>query len=155
MTVDSLEAAGLAQMDDEAVGAFVASQQVGVLGLPAEGAPYMVPISYGYDDESLYFTFVGGPDSRKRRLIDDTEQAGFLVYDVRSMFNWESVVLAGRPERVRESAVEGLETILDGAWRPELFERLAESAEIVVYRFQIEERSGIKHTGLPPGFADG
>ncbi|MFC6974948.1 pyridoxamine 5'-phosphate oxidase family protein [Halomicroarcula sp. GCM10025709] len=154
MTVDSLESAGLTRMDEDAIEAFLESQRVGVLGLPAEDAPYMVPISYGYDGEALYFTFVGGPDSRKRQLVDRAETAGFLVYDVRSMFNWESVVLTGRPEAVPESELADLETVLEGAWRPEVFERAIASDDIVVYRFRIEDRDGIKHTGLPPGFGE-
>jgi nitroimidazol reductase NimA-like FMN-containing flavoprotein (pyridoxamine 5'-phosphate oxidase superfamily) len=154
MTVDSLESAGLEQMDGDAIEEFLGSQRVGVLGLPAEGPPYMVPISYGYDGDALYFTFVGGPDSRKRQLVDRAETAGFLVYDVRSMFNWESVILTGRPEAVPESELSDLEAVLEGAWRPEVFETAIASDDIVVYRFRIGERSGIKHTGLPPGFGD-
>jgi hypothetical protein len=154
MTVESLEAAGLTTMDESEIGAFLESQRVGVLGLPTDGAPYMVPISFGYDGASLYFTFVGGPDSRKRQLVESTTEAGFLVYDVRSMFNWESVVLTGTPEAVPESELEGLSDILGGAWRPEVFETAIESDDIVVYRFEIAERSGIKHTGLPPGFGE-
>ena len=39
---------------------------------------------------------------------------------------------------------------MDVAWRPELFERAAESETIAIYRFDIDDRAGIKQLELPP-----
>ncbi|MFC7026767.1 pyridoxamine 5'-phosphate oxidase family protein [Halomicroarcula sp. GCM10025324] len=152
MTVEDLETAGLAQMDDAAIEDFLRSQRFGILGLPADGAPYLVPISFGYDGDALYFTFIGGPESQKRTLIRASDTATFLVTDVSSMFNWESVVLTGTPERVPESEWDELADVLGGVWRPEVFEDALESEDIVIFRFDVEERNGIRHTGLPEGF---
>jgi hypothetical protein len=41
---------------------------------------------------------------------------------------------------------------MDIARRPELFETARMVEDVKVYRFQIKERSGIKHMGLPPEF---
>jgi nitroimidazol reductase NimA-like FMN-containing flavoprotein (pyridoxamine 5'-phosphate oxidase superfamily) len=152
MTLESLETAGLAQMDDTAIEDFLRSQRFGILGLPADGAPYLVPISFGYDGDALYFTFIGGPESQKRTLIRASDTATFLVTDVSSMFNWESVVLTGTPERVPESEWDELADVLGGVWRPEVFEDALESEDIAIFRFDVEERNGIRHTGLPEGF---
>lgn len=155
MTVDALREAGLERMDDTAVRDFLSGQRVGVLGLPTEGAPYLVPLSFGYDGEgALYFTYVGGADSRKRILTDRADAATVLVYSVDSMFNWESVVLSGHIEAVPEPEWDDLQDVLGSAWRPELFETAIEQGEMSIYRFRIDEQVGIKHTGLPPGFGD-
>lgn len=154
MTGDTLEAAGLEPMADDDVENFLRSQRFGILGLPTDGAPYMVPISYGYDGDALYFTFIGGPESQKRALMRESDAASFLVTDVSSMFNWESVVLTGRPERVPESEWTELADVLDGVWRPEVFEAALESEDIAIVRFDVEDRNGIRHTGLPEGFRD-
>jgi len=141
-------------MDDDAIAAFLAGRRVGVLGLPTEEGPYMVPLSYGYDPDeaALYFTFIGGPESRKRRLTEAADAASVLVYQVESMFHWESVLLSGTIDLVPEPEWEVLGDVLDSAWRPDLFQRAMETDEVEVYRFRIDAQRGIRHTGLPPGF---
>jgi len=153
MTIDALESAGLTRMDDSNIAAFLSNQRVGVLGLPTEDGPYMIPLSFGYDgDRLLYFTFIGGSASRKQQLTEAAEDAAVLVYKVESMFHWESVLLQGGIEAVPESEWDELADVLDTAWRPELFEDAIEDGDIAVYRFRIDEREGLRHAGLPPGF---
>ncbi|MFY4811210.1 pyridoxamine 5'-phosphate oxidase family protein [Haloarcula sp. AONF1] len=153
MTIDTLKAAGLTRMDDSNIAAFLSNQRVGVLGLPTENGPYMIPLSFGYDgDRSLYFTFIGGSASRKQQLTEAAENAAVLVYKVESMFHWESVLLQGGIEAVPESEWDDLADVLDTAWRPELFEDAIEDGDIAVYRFRIDEKEGLRHAGLPPGF---
>jgi len=151
MTVEEIQ---LTEMDDDAIRAFLANQKMGVMGLPTGGVPYLLPMSYGFDDEStLYFTFVGGPDSRKRGLIEATDRARFLSYTAQSPFNWESVLVTGTVEPVPESEWDDIVAALESAWRPEVIEAAMETEEVTVYRFSVEEWTGYKHTGLPPGFA--
>ncbi|EMA34836.1 pyridoxamine 5'-phosphate oxidase family protein [Haloarcula japonica] len=153
MTIDALEAAGLTRMDDSNIAAFLSNQRVGVLGLPTENGPYMVPLSFGYDgDRLLYFTFIGGSASRKQQLTEAAADAAVLVYKVESMFHWESVLLQGGIKAVPESEWDDLADVLDTAWRPELFEDAIEDGDIAVYRFRIDEKEGLRHAGLPPGF---
>jgi len=151
MTVEEIQ---LTEMDDDAIRAFLANQKMGVMGLPTDSVPYLLPMSYGFDDEStLYFTFVGGPDSRKRGLIEATDRARFLSYTAQSPFNWESVLVTGTVEPVPESEWDDIMAALESAWRPEVIEAAMETEEVTVYRFSVEEWTGYKHTGLPPGFA--
>jgi nitroimidazol reductase NimA-like FMN-containing flavoprotein (pyridoxamine 5'-phosphate oxidase superfamily) len=149
MTVDELEAHGLVRMDDAEIRGFLTSQSTGVLGLPAEGAPYLVPMSYGFDGTALYFTYVTGAESRKAALTGEGTPARFLVYRADTTFNWESALLTGTVEAVPEAEREGVLETVRIAWRPELFER-AEAAEL--HRFRVEDWTGVKHTGLPEGF---
>ncbi|WP_262179420.1 pyridoxamine 5'-phosphate oxidase family protein [Haloarcula laminariae] len=150
MTIERMQ---LTEMDDGAIRAFLTNQKMGVLGLPTDGTPYLLPMSFRYDDGStLYFAFVGGPDSRKRTLIEATDRAGFLVYAAESPFNWESVLLSGTVEAVPESEWDDIDSVLATAWRPAVVEAAMETEAVAVYRFGVEEWSGYKHTGLPPGF---
>lgn len=153
MSLDELAEFGMERMTDTEIRTFLSSQRVGVLSLPATGAPYQLPLSYGFDGEStLYFTYVLGTESRKADLTDAAETAGFLVYRADSAFNWESVSLTGPIEELPESAWDDVQETLSTTWRPSLFETAATSLDASVYRLRIERMQGIKHTGLPDGF---
>ncbi len=152
-TVDDLGEFGLVQMSDDEVRDFLSNQGTGVLGLPAPDGPYLVPLSFGYDGDSrLFFTYVVGPESRKRSLSERTDTARFLVYDAPSAFVWESVLLTGTLEAATDDAVADHREAMNNAWRPGLFEQALSSADVEVYRFEIHEQSGVKHSGLPPEF---
>lgn len=152
MSIDELESAGIERMDDDEIAGFLSGQRVGVLGLPSENGPYMIPLSFGYDGESsLYFIFLLGASSRKEALTERADTANFLVYDATSSFMWESVLLTGTIEEVPESEWQESNDALNTAWRPDIFESAALSRGITVYELEVEERTGLKHTGLPPG----
>ena len=149
MTVDDLDEFGMRRMDDDDIEQTLANQSVGVLGVPTDGAPMLRPLSYWFDGEgSLYFVYVLGGDSEKQALTDAADVAQFLVYSVETTFNWRSVLLSGPIEEVSEW--EALRERIDIAWRPDLFERAAESETTAIYRFDIEEWAGIKQLELPP-----
>jgi nitroimidazol reductase NimA-like FMN-containing flavoprotein (pyridoxamine 5'-phosphate oxidase superfamily) len=153
MSLSELRDLGVTPMDDEAIAAFLTAQGVGVLALPDAGEPYVLPLSFGYDGEdALYFTYVLGEDSEKARLSERADTARFLVYAADSPFHWQSVLLTGTIEAVPRDGWDDL--ALENAWRPALFEEADLSGGIAVYRFEIAEREGFRHTGLPPGFED-
>lgn len=153
MTVDELERYGLVRMDDTEIRGFLSSQSTGVLGLPGADAPYLIPMSFGFDGESeLYFTYVVGAESRKAALTDSAAVARFLVYRADTAFNWESVLLTGTVEPVPEGEREGILETIRIPWRPDLFERAGGTETVGLYRFRVEDWTGIKHTGLPPAF---
>lgn len=154
MTVDQLGEYGMTEMSDDEVEGFLSSQSLGVLGLATGGAPYMIPMSYGFDGGSrLYFFFVVGAESRKERLAEQAESAGFLVYSAETMFHWQSVLLTGAIRKLPEDGRADVEASSRPTWRPELFETASETQGTHLFEFQIEEWSGIRHVGLPPGFA--
>lgn len=156
MTVERLEEYGMERMDDDAVGEFLASQSVGVLGLPTDGSPYMLPLSYARSDdgERLYFTYVLGASSRKAALSDRATRARFLVYDAETQFRWESVLLEGSLAAVPEAEWDDLRSVLATAWRPSVLDSATTAGDVAVYEFDIEEREGIRQTGLAPGFRE-
>ena len=153
MTVDKLEALGIEHMSDESITDFLSSQGVGILALPTDGAPYILPLSFGYDDQRrLFFTYVDGNDSMKASLSAEDDHASFLVYTAESPFSWRSVVCRGTLREVpRADWPAHSAAMADNAWHPDLFERAFEIADVLVYQFDIEEWSGLRHAGLPPG----
>lgn len=145
MTIDELEAQGAEAMDTAAIYEFLAEQDVGVLGIPTERLPYMVPISYAFDgDENLYFTYVVGQTSQKALLSEESDAASFLIYDTVSETDWTSVRLDGTLTRVSESELESLADSLESVWRPEAMKNAMESEDTRVYRFWIQNESGIR-----------
>lgn len=153
MSVDELGELGMVRMDEAAMRDFLTNQAVGVLALPAEKGPYVIPLSYKFDgDSALYLVYALGAESRKEELTERAETARFLVYDAASPFDWQSVLLSGTIGQVPDAKWETIEAERGPSWRPELLEAAELSRGSKVYRFQIEEWVGIRHTGLPPGF---
>ncbi len=152
MSVEELGDIGLSRMTDEEIDAFLSTQRTGVLALPGQEAPYVVPMSFGYDteDDAVYFTYALGADSTKERLSERASVARFLVYTVESPFHWRSVLLGGPIERLPED--EWGEVPLEDAWRPALLRAADLSRGVAVYRLGATERTGFRHTGLPSGF---
>ena len=153
MTLDELTDFGMHEMTDEEVEGFLSSQSMGTLGLPTEAEPYLLPMSYGYDGgPRLYFYFVVGNGSRKAELANQAESAAFLVYSAETAFNWQSVGLTGTIRELPEDSRGDIDETAMPTWRPELFETASESLETQIYEFRIKELTGVRHTGLPPGF---
>lgn len=122
-------------------------QGVGVLALPATDAPYLVPMSFGYDgDKRLYFTYLLlGTESEKENLSEDAVTARFLVYSAASMFDWWSILLTGAIEQVPDEDWDELREAMKNAWHPDLFASATPMRGIAGYRFNITEQTGIKH----------
>jgi nitroimidazol reductase NimA-like FMN-containing flavoprotein (pyridoxamine 5'-phosphate oxidase superfamily) len=153
MAIEDLRDYGIVRMDDEAIRGFVASHGVGVLGLPADGAPLLRPMSYGFDGESaLYFLYVLGSGSQKAALSTEGVAARFLVYSAETPFNWRSVLLRGALHRVPDEERASVAATAEMGWRPTAFEAAGETENTALYEFRVEEWSGVKHTGLPPQF---
>ncbi|MEY7847796.1 pyridoxamine 5'-phosphate oxidase family protein [Natrarchaeobius sp. A-rgal3] len=152
MSIDELRTYGVDEMTDDEIRNFLAARRIGVLGLPGETIPYLLPISYGFDGgDRLYFTYLVGSSSQKKTLSDEAESARFLVFAVDTIYNWESVLLSGRLRGVPETEWDDLEDVLTDVWKPEIFESASLSGDVAVYEFRIEGQSGVKHQGLPPG----
>ncbi len=153
MAIERLEKLGIEHMSGEDIENFLESQGVGILALPTSGAPYILPLSFGYDGKKrLYFTFVTSNESEKVRLTSEGGEASYLVYTAESPFSWRSVVCQGTVSEVpRADWDDHDEAMADNAWHPDLLERAFELEDILVYQFEIEEWSGLRHAGLPPG----
>jgi len=152
MTGEALDALGVEQMSQQSIADFLASQGVGVLAFPTDDVPYVLPLSFGYDgDQRLYFTYVIGDTSRKASLSSDGTRASVLVYETKTPFHWRSVICEGTVREVPKSEWDTHEEAMtDNAWHPDLFERAYNTERFLVYQFEIEDWSGLRHSGLPP-----
>ncbi|RAW44509.1 pyridoxamine 5'-phosphate oxidase family protein [Halorubrum sp. 48-1-W] len=149
MSTEELLESSATTMGDDRIREFLTEQGVGTLALPDEVAPYLVPLSFGYDGESaLYFTFLlFGAESRKETLSDRASGARFLVYDARSPHEWRSVSLRGRIEPVEEGDWADLREAMENAWHPDLFSSAEPMRGVRGYRFRIDEWTGIRQGG--------
>jgi len=152
MTVDGLSEYGMEPMTDANIASFLSSQSIGILGLPTDGLPMLRPLSFWFDgDSALYFVYVLGGESRKHWVSQRVEMARFLVYSAETPFNWRSVLLSGSLDEVPDSEFASVLDEMELRWRPDLFEQAAVDEPTALYRFEINEQTGIKHLGLPPG----
>ena len=149
MSTDELLESSAAAMTDDRIREFLTEQGVGTLALPDDDAPYLVPMSFGYDGESaLYFTFLlFGPESRKETLSERASGARFLVYEARSPHEWRSVNLRGRIEAIEEDDWADLREAMANAWHPDLFSSAEPMRGVRGYRFRIDEWTGIRQGG--------
>lgn len=151
MTLEELKAYGLEEMTDDEIRTFLTNRGFGVLGLPTDGAPYLVPLSFGYGGgDRLYFSYFVGEESQKAALSDRAEAASFLVFKSRSVFRWTSVSLTGEIERLSEDDLESTLEGLENAWHLDLLERADTAGRLQHYQFRITDQRGIKSVGLPP-----
>ena len=157
MTVEKLEALGVERMAEGNIKDFLNSKGIGVLALSSENAPYVLPLAYGYDgNRRLYFTYFVGETSRKADLSDDDPQASFLVYAAESPFTWRSVVCVGRIRPVPRSDWGDHQDAMERkTWRPDVLTQGFDIEHIQHYQLDIDEWSGLRQRGLPPGFAAG
>ena len=134
-------------MDDAEIDDLLTEAGMGVLSMSAEGVPYGVPLSFGYDgDETLYFLFLlFGEESRKQTLCDRADRARLLAYSAESMHDWRSVIVTGTVERVPEDDWKELRTAMENAWHPDLFTAANPMRGVEGYRLRVEDWSGIRH----------
>lgn len=150
MPIDEFEEYGMHRMDADDINQTLSNQSVGVLGLPTKSAPCLRPLSYWFNgDDRLYFVYVLGRDSQKVALSDGGNVARFLVYRMDTTFNWRSILLTGSVERVSADEREAIEERMSISWRPELFERGTGPENTRLYRFQIDDKAGIKQLQRP------
>ena len=67
----------------------------GHLGLSRDGHPYVVPMSYAYDGEQVYFLTTEGT---KTEFIAANHEVCFQVEEVAGPDDWQSVMLTGRAQ---------------------------------------------------------
>lgn len=135
------------EMTPEETDAFLGEKETGVLSLAEADDPYAAPVSYGYDPEkrSFYFRLVSTPDSEKRRFLQESTTARFVVYDGEQEESYRSVVAAGTLTEIQpeELSVEQIEQY-GQAKRPlfEIWGEPKEDLDIRLYEFETAQLTG-------------
>lgn len=71
----------------------------GMLAVCDDGAPYAVPVAYGWDGEHFYIAMVAG---RKTEVLERNPRTCLTVAEVAPGEGWSSAVVQGRIEWVRD-----------------------------------------------------
>jgi uncharacterized protein len=121
--------------------AFLRRRDWGVLATAGEDGPYGVPITYGFNDGSLYIAT--GPGLKLKNLEEDSRVC-LTVLEVNAHDRWMSVVLRGSAEllegfRDRARAFDAIRR--QRSFRPSIsdLERLVTAD---VFRIRVREMSG-------------
>jgi len=100
------------KMDNTQIEKVISDNFVGRLGCNADGKTYIVPISYAYDGEYIYFHTYEG---MKVDMMRKNPNVCFQVDKMDNMASWESVIAWGTSEELtnpKERKV-GLQNLID------------------------------------------
>jgi nitroimidazol reductase NimA-like FMN-containing flavoprotein (pyridoxamine 5'-phosphate oxidase superfamily) len=139
----------ITQLHSEESHALLSNSKLGRLGCLTEGEPYVVPVHYLYEGDSIYMHSLPG---RKITSLRAHPRACLQVDEIKDAFHWRSVIAYGNYEEITDSRER--ERILSA-----LFARLpyftpVESAmtqaaglpETIVFRLRIDTITGVCET---------
>ena len=143
MDTDLRPLLGLA-LDDPEIDDVLRTVGVGVLSMSADGVPYGVPLSFGYDGDALYFVFLGATaDLRKETYAEQSDRASFTAIDVDPDGTWRSVIVAGPLDRITPNRWDAArEALIANAYQSELLAEHELRENPNVWVLDVEERSG-------------
>lgn len=129
------------------------SQGYGIVSLCDDGTPYSIPISFGYDGESVYLPFLSeSPQSTKADVITEGKTARLLVTDITGRFDWQSVSVTGPVHPVDPEGSEWndfIETVDDNGWFMSGFERANSVDSFQGWRLEMESVTGLERNEQP------
>ena len=133
------------EMDDSAIGDVLTEVGIGVLSMSADGVPYGVPLSFGYDGgDRLYFVFIDtSVELRKETYAEETGSASFTTFDVDPDGSWSSVIVSGPLDRISIDEWDtARQAMADNAYRSNLFSEYEIQENPNVWALAIQEQSG-------------
>jgi nitroimidazol reductase NimA-like FMN-containing flavoprotein (pyridoxamine 5'-phosphate oxidase superfamily) len=77
--------------------ALLGSVRYGHLGCAKDGHPYVVPVSFAYDNQTIYLYTTEG---KKSDILDANPEVCLQVEEVVDNHNWRSAIIVGRAERL-------------------------------------------------------
>ncbi len=101
----------LGQLNDMQVRNILSSQVVGRLGCTDGKQPYIVPVTYTYDGKYIYGQTNEG---MKLKLLRKNPNVCFEIDMMTDMQNWQSVIVFGKFEELKNKEAEKAKEILFG-----------------------------------------
>lgn len=144
MSTDNRPLLGM-EMDGSGIDELLTDTGVGILSMSADGVPYGVPLSFGYDGaENLYFVFLGSStDLRKETYAEQSDVASFSTFELTPDGSWRSVIVAGTLDRITPDEWDAArEAMLDNAYQSNLLAEHELQENPNVWALRIQERSG-------------
>ena len=132
------------ELDDPELDEMLPETGVGILSMGADGVPYGVPLSFGYDGDALYSVFLGATAAlRKETYADQSDTASFAAIDVGPDGAWRSVIVSGPLDRIApERWDDAREAMLDNAYQSDLLAEHESQASPNVWALDVREQSG-------------
>ena len=133
------------ELDDSGIDDVLTTAGVGVLSMTADGEPYGVPLSFGYDgDDSLYFVFLGATaELRKETYAETSDVASFTTFEMHPDGAWRSVIVSGPIGRITIDDWDAArEAMADNAYQSNLLSEYELQENPNVFRLEIEDRAG-------------
>jgi len=135
----------ITQLSQEEARALVAASRVGHLGCVYEGGPYVVPINYVLDGESLYVHSLSG---RKLEALRANPRACLQVDTVIDAYHWRSAIAFGTFEEVtdpkeRDQAVRTLLRSFPNLTPVESVPVHDGQSSVIIFRIRVREITGV------------
>ena len=143
----------LGRLNEQQMNNLLASQVVGRLACTDTVQPYLVPVTYAFDGVTIYGQTHEG---MKLSLLRKNPNVCFEVDLMHDMANWQSVIIRGRFEELKDEAAEKARTVLFNRVFPlmtsatvhgehhEVDHELDDENRIkpIMYKIVIEEKTG-------------
>lgn len=143
----------LGQLNDEQIENVLSSQVVGRMACVDGRRPYIVPVTYTYDGEYIYGQTNEG---MKLNILRKNKNVCFEVDMMSNMRNWQSVIVFGKFEELKDKEAEKARDILFGkvftlmtsstvhAHEHEATAKVDDSTRVkhVMYRIKIKNKTG-------------
>lgn len=124
------------------------SSETGVLSLADGGRAYAVPVSYHYDDGSIFLRLGDDDHSEKLELVETTEEACFVVYGVDEPDESWSVVVTGTLREVPDDDEAYDPTEINERFSSlRVFDEAVDELDVVLYELRISEVTGRRTVG--------
>ncbi|MBT2560664.1 pyridoxamine 5'-phosphate oxidase family protein [Pedobacter sp. ISL-68] len=94
----------LGELNDQQIENLLNTQITGRIACSNDGVPYIVPINYYYDGEKIIAHSVAG---KKISIMRKNPVVCFQVDEIKSIFNWQSVIAWGRFEEISDMEEKG------------------------------------------------
>lgn len=107
----------IGELNQEQIERLLRSEVVGRIGCHADGATYVVPMTYAYDGDYVYGHSAEG---RKLRMMRENPKVCFEVDRLDDLANWQSVIADGTFEELHGEEAKQVMQFLMARYRPML-----------------------------------
>lgn len=135
----------ITRLSEEEARALLDASLIGRLGCVYQGGPYVVPINYAIDGESIYIHALTG---RKIEALRANPRACLQVDEIIDELHWRSAIAYGTYEEItdaaeRHRAVRALHNRFPGLTPVESVPVHDGQSSVVIFRIHITEITGL------------
>lgn len=132
-------------LDDEVSHRVLLEGRVGRLGCMTEAGPYVVPISYYYDGNSVY---MHSPEGKKIEALRADPRTCIQVDEISDIYHWRSVIAFGHYNEVtdpkeRDFVMNKMLRRFPHLTPAESLHENGSSTAIIVFRIRVSKVTGV------------